>query len=346
MKSEKISRRTFIRDTSLTTAGTVAGSVLAASGCSFGPIKRPAKASKISNYNPKRDGGCAVSLGYDMDMPRGGLEYLYDRSIGWLTDDWGDAHGHLNDDIRNYIYRLASNAELYDAKIHFFVQGNTFEIPEDTAVFRDISRRGHAVDNHMYYHHALTGTPIEEIKAQLTMTKKMIETKCNTENIGVRGPGGYRNALRGRKDVQQAILDIGIKWVSTQFQYPRGDSDNDQNWINMIPKQQPFYYKTGLLEIPFAGHQDRSFFDVDMGGSPRPVDEWIGYLKKCVDLAYERNLFLSLTVHPSTSFKHDRKARYVKELMEYCRKRPKILICTYRDMYRWISNEQDKYPVV
>jgi len=191
----------------------------------------------------------------------------------------------------------------------------------------------------------LIETPIEEIKAQLTMTKKLIETKCNTENIGVRGPGGYSNALRGREDVQLALLGLGMKWVSTQFQYPRSDSDNDQNWINMIPKQQPSYYRTGLLEIPFCGHQDRSFFDVDMGGRPRPIDEWIAYLKGCVDLSYERNLFLALTVHPSTSFKHDRKARYVKELLAYCRKRHKILVCTYRDMYRWISSEKNKYPI-
>ena len=324
----------------------MAGGLIAGNGCqTFRGSKHP-DVSQIHKYNPKRDGGCAVSLGYDVDMPSGGLEYLYDRKIGWLYDDWDGAHGHLNDDIRDYISRLASTAESYDAKIQFFVQGNTFEIPEDTAVFRDISERGHAVDSHMYYHHALTGTPVKEIRAQLTMTKKTIETKCKTENIGLRGPGGYRNALHGKEDVQKAILDVGIRWVSTQCQSPRGDSDKDQNWVDMVPKLQPFYYKSGLLEIPFCGHQDRSYFDVDMGGSPRPVDEWIAYLKACVDIAYERNLFLSLTVHPSTSFKHDRKARYVKELMEYCRKRPKILVCTYRDMYRWISNEKGEYPVV
>ena len=110
-----------------------------------------------------------------------------------------------------------------------------------------------------------------------------------------------------------------------------------------IPEQQLFYYGTGLLEIPFAGHQDRSFFDVDMGGSPRPVDEWIVYLKQCIDIAYQKNLFLSLTVHPSTSFKHDPQARYLAEVFAYCRQRPDILVCTYRDMYRWISQDKVAY---
>ena len=340
MNNKKISRRTFIRNTSFIAAGLFVGN-----GCStFNSGKNP-EISKIHTYNPKRDGGCAVALGYDVDMPPGGDRYLYDRSIGWLYTDDEVAHGHLNDDIRDYINTLGSISEGYDAKLQFFIQGNTFEKRVDTAFWQEFARRGHAIDSHMYYHDDLIGTPVEEVKSQLTRTKKLIEGKLKTENIGLRGPGGYRNALRGREDVQRAVLGVGIKWVSTQFQYPPGDSDNDQNWIKMIPKQQPFYYKTGLLEIPFAGHQDRSFFDVDMGGRPRPVDEWIAYLKKCVDLAYEQNLFLSLTVHPSTSFKHDRKARYVKELFEYCRKRPKILICTYRNMYRWIANEKEKYPV-
>ena len=335
-----ISRRSFIRNISLIAAGIYAGN-----GCTLNGTSRPG-ASKIGRYNPRRDGGCAVALGYDVDMPPGGDAYLYDRSIGWLYTDDEIAHGHLNDDIRDYINRLASIAESYDSQLEFFIQGNTFERAVDTAFWKEFAKRGHAIDSHMYYHDGLVETPAEEVKSQLAKTKKLIETELGTENIGVRGPNGYEQALRGKEDVQQAVLDAGIKWVSTQFQYPRSDSDNDRNWINMIPKQQPFYYRTGLLEIPFCGHQDRSFFDVDMGGRPRPIDEWIAYLKGCVDLAYERSLFLALTVHPSTSFKHDRKARYVKELLEYCRKKPKILVCTYRDMYRWISKEKDKYPVV
>ncbi len=70
------------------------------------------------------------------------------------------------------------------------------------------------------------------------------------------------------------------------------------------------------------------------------VDEWIAYLKLCVDIAYENNLFLALCAHPSTSFKHDREAKYVKEIFAYCRQKPDILLCTYQDMYRWIANDK------
>ena len=32
-------------------------------------------------------------------------------------------------------------------------------------------------------------------------------------------------------------------------------------------------------------------------------------------------------------------ARYVKELFEYCREKPDIKICTYRDFYNWIDHD-------
>ena len=335
MLAEKVSRRRFLRQSTLAAAGALVGS-FSMSGCGS---QRPA-ASKIERYNPKRDGGCAVAFGYDMDMPCAGLEYLYDRNLGWPRDGECVAYGHLNEDVRNYVRLLTRISEDYELGLQFFVQGNTFERAEDAALWTEIADRGHAIDSHMYHHDSLLRTPVEEVRSQLTKTKKLIESHCGTENIGLRGPGGYEQALHGREDVQQVILEVGIKWVSTQFQ--RAEHGNDQSWIDMIPNQQPVYYPTGLLEMTFCGHQDRSYFDVDMGGSPRPVDEWIAYLRGCVDLAYESNLWLSLTTHPSTSFKHDPQARYLREIFDYCRQKPDIIICNYQDLYRWIAAENGR----
>ena len=302
--------------------------------------------SDIVRYSPKRDGGCAVALGYDMDMP-GDLSYLYDRELGWrarpnakeVTDY---CHGHLNDDVSEYVRLLIETAEGFDARLQFFLQGNTLEDPVD--LWAEVVQRGHAVDSHMYYHVSLTKQPPDVIVEQLTKTRHLLEGKLGTVNIGLRGPGGYTDGLRGHEDAQQAILDAGIKWVSSQFAAGplcRRVPVLDQEWVDIVAQHQPFYYETGLLEMPFSGHQDRSFFDADMGGSPQAVEEWIGYLKQCVDLAYSRNLFLCLTVHPSTSFKHDPEARYVREILAYCREKSDIVVCTYRDMYRWIAYERE-----
>ena len=61
-----------------------------------------------------------------------------------------------------------------------------------------------------------------------------------------------------------------------------------------------------------------------------------------MDLAYENNLWLSLTTHPSTSFKHDPQARYLREIFEHCRQKPDIVICNYQDLYRWIAAENGR----
>ncbi|MFQ6043632.1 MAG: hypothetical protein ACE5PV_22490 [Candidatus Poribacteria bacterium] len=75
---------------------------------------------------------------------------------------------------------------------------------------------------------------------------------------------------------------------------------------------------------------------------PNATNTSVSTLKQCVDLAYDCNLFLCLTVHPSTSFKHDPEARYVKEILAYCRRKPDIMLCTYRDIYRWLANTADE----
>ena len=336
MKDRKISRRTFIRNAAIVTAG---GAVL--NGCASS-AHRMAAASKVKFYNPKEDGGCAVSFGYDIDMPAGGNAYLYDRILPWQCKDDScviDAHGHLNQDIRDYIEKLVTIAERYDAKQQFFIQGNTFEKPVDIEFWKTIAARGHAIDSHMYNHDNMLDLPVDEIESQLKKTKNLIETKLGTENLGLRGPGGYREGLDGRPDVQKAVLDAGLEWISTRFDITPGMTDS--RWAAKVAQEKPYYYETGLLEIPFCGHQDRTYFDSDCNGDPtKTADDWIAYLKLCVDIAYENNLFLALTTHPSTSFKHDREAKYVKEIFAYCRQNPDILLCTYQDMYRWIANDK------
>ncbi|MHC4186454.1 MAG: hypothetical protein ACYSR4_11085, partial [Planctomycetota bacterium] len=52
MDKQKISRRIFLRNTSLAAAGTVAGAV-AGQGCTSGMTPRPTHTSKILNYNQK-----------------------------------------------------------------------------------------------------------------------------------------------------------------------------------------------------------------------------------------------------------------------------------------------------
>ena len=280
-------------------------------------------------------GKCAVAIGYDVDMP-GDLDYLYVKELGWQ----GGCHGHLNEDVINYVKTVVNISERYDAKLQFFLQGNTFEDPVEHWI--DIAERGHAIDQHTYNHISLPHTPLETIESEVARTKRLIEDKLGVVNIGLRGPGGYRNGLRERGDIQQILIEAGIKFVTTQDAFGHEDL-SDEKMAETIADTQPYYYdETGLLEIPFCGYQDREFFDLDCGPRLGTLEEWIEYLKRTVDFVYEHGLIYGLVVHPSTGFKHDPAGESIRELLSYCRQKEDILVCTYRDLYQWITESGSK----
>jgi len=295
----------------------------------------------VESYRPRRDGGGAVSFGYDVDMPAAadGLDYLYDREIPWLSGETTDATSHLNDDVWDYVDRLCATAEEYGAKLQFFLQGNAFERPFEGWV--RVVERGHAVDSHMYNHISLIHKPVETIEQQAAKTRELLSGKLNTAAVGVRGPGGYGTGLDGREDVQRALLAAGVRWVSTKYIYSgEVSAETEPPTIVGIGDCQPYWYGTGLLEMPFCCYQDRHYFDSDMDGDPgRSVAEWIAYLKRAVDYAYDCGLFLNLTVHPSTSYKHDPEGLYLREVLAHCRTKPDVVVATYRDVYRWLTGD-------
>ena len=239
MKDKNLSRRKFIQNSSVAALGSTLGLTLI-NACRFNPSIKKKRKTGIDQYNPKKDGGCAVALGYDVDMPYGGNDYLYDKNLPWQGKDGRDAHGHLNKDIRKYIGKLVTIAETFDSKLQFFIQGNTFEVQEDVNLWKKVAARGHAIDSHMYNHESMLMLTPEEVRSQLTRTKKLIESELKTENMGLRGPWGYSNGIKDREDIQQAVLDSGLKWVSTQFTF--GELGNDLDWVKMIPGQQPYFY--------------------------------------------------------------------------------------------------------
>ncbi len=285
---------------------------------------------KIDFDKVKKGSKCAVAIGYDVDMP-GDLDYLYVKDLDWK----GGCHGHLNEDVTSYVKMLVQTAGSYGAKLQFFLQGNTFEDPAEHWI--EIAERGYAIDQHTYSHISLPHTPLEKVKSEVVRTKGLIEGKLKTVNIGLRGPGGYKDGLQGRGEVQKVLLGAGIKWASTQDNLT-STLLSDDKIIKTIANNQPYYYETGLLEIPFCGYQDREFFDSDCGPPRRgTLEEWIQYLKQAVDFVYEHGLVYSLVVHPSTGFKHDPEGKAIRELLSYCGQREGVLICTYRELYQWIT---------
>ena len=278
---------------------------------------------------------CGVSLGYDLDMSG----YVgYSKMSGYL----GYTHGHLSREVIEYVKMLVEVANRHDAKLHFFLQGNTFEDPTD--YWKEIIQAGHAVDQHTYSHMSLLQEPLEKMDREIAITKNLMDSRLGIVNIGLRGPGGYRQGLQGRDDIQQLILKNGIKFVSTQYSYTEPwekacGPEVDQRSIGMIADLQPYYYPSGLLEIPLCGFSDRHFLD----GMQRSLDDWIEYLKRCVDFVYEQSLTFNACVHPITHLKHDPQGRVLEGLLSHCQEKPEeVLVCTQRDVYRWVTSQTEE----
>ena len=233
MLAEKISRRRFWGESTQVAIGALTTS-FSMSRCST----QKQLASQIEHYNPKRDGGCAVAFGYDMDMPCAGLEYLYDRNLGWPRDGECIANGHLNEDIRTYVRLLAGISEDYGLGLQFFVQGNTFEETEDAALWTEIAGRGHAIDSHMYNHDSLLRTPVEEVRSQLIKTKNLIERHCGTENIGLRG----RNRSDGGCEGQRRRMDRQRGWMGLSRMCLTGRGE--RWWTSSLPR--PWVWPTWI----------------------------------------------------------------------------------------------------
>ncbi len=79
----------------------------------------------------------------------------YNKELGWQ----GGCHGHLNEDVINYVKTVVKIAESYDTKLQFFLQGNTFEDPVEQrhllylVCIRSITTRYKFVNRHFQSFH-------------------------------------------------------------------------------------------------------------------------------------------------------------------------------------------------
>jgi len=290
---------------------------------------------------------CAVALSYDLEM-----------CAGYQPD--GVNHGRIIPEIQKYTLDLCEVAEAFDTQLHFFFVGNGFDQTFDC--LKEILERGHVVDNHTFSHLPLLTDDVDKLDEELSTVNRLFEDRLNWKSTVLRGPGGYQNGLDDRPDNQEVILRNGFKWVSCRF-----DSTDLQNrdYVLASPSSDtPYAYPTGLIEIPFQGYTDRSFFDnlycdsreaydiwrkasggtavVDGWEAPwtadAALDEWMAYNRQALDYAYERGLLWVPTWHPATHYYHDRKNVALRDLLAYARsKEEKVWVCTVRDAAEMIS---------
>lgn len=254
--SAQLTRRRFF-------SATAAGALATAAGLS-------------ASRAPKRKALVAISLDLEMsaEYPKRGMT------------EWNYRKGDLDADTKAYATAAAKVAKDRGGKIHFFAVGQTLE-QADVSWLKDLVADGHPVGNHTYDHVYLLAAKPEElqfrfkrapwlvrgktvaevIEENVASTTLALKERCGIAPNGFRTPGGFRDGLKGRDDLQKMLLKQGFAWVSSLYPaHPCGkpkEQPGDAVYADILKAQaaaQPFAYPSGLIEVPMSPVSDVNAF--------------------------------------------------------------------------------------
>lgn len=200
--------------------------------------------------------------------------------------EWNYQKGNLDEATKEYSVRAAEVVKSYGGRLHFFCVGRVLE-QASVEWLREIAQAGHPVGNHTYDHVNVWATdPVqtqfrfqrapwlvkgmtaaEVIRQNIRMTTVGLQQRAGIEVNGFRTPGGSYLGLDERPDVQRIMLDAGFKWVSSKYpQHLSGDlgkPPTEEVYRSIVDAQrsaQPYYYESGLMEIPMSPISDVTAF--------------------------------------------------------------------------------------
>ncbi|MFQ5734228.1 MAG: polysaccharide deacetylase family protein [Planctomycetaceae bacterium] len=299
----RVSRRAFL-------GGSVAGTMALAAG--FGMRERRKNA--------------LIAITFDLEMSR----HYPKRGM----TEWDYQKGNLDSATKNYALEAARIVKKRGGVIHFFCVGRVLEQP-DVGWLKELAKAGHPIGNHTYDHvNVLARKPAETqfrfrrspwlvrgktakqvIAENIRLTTLALKERAGITADGFRTPGGFRNGLAGRPDVQKLLLEEEFSWVSSK--YPAHDSGRPKQpptadvYASIVTAQrnaQPSTYPSGLVEIPMSPISDVNAFRSKFWKLP-------AYLK-AVRLAVERAIATGGTYdflcHPSCMLVEDPKFATVK----------------------------------
>jgi peptidoglycan/xylan/chitin deacetylase (PgdA/CDA1 family) len=293
---------------------------------------------------------CAIALSYDLEMCAGYQPDLVKR-------------GRILPEVQRYMLELCAVAEAFGVQLHFFYVGNGLD--ETYACLRALLDRGHVLDSHTYTHLPLITDDVRRLDEELALVNELFERRLGWRSTVLRGPGGYQDGLDSRPENQRVILRNGFKWVSCRVDRQARLGDRAAVLV-VASRLRPYAYPTGLVEIPFQGFSDRSFFETyrnvapdryvawrtEHGGKPVADDwrapwtpptalaEWMEYHRQAIDYAYEHRLLWVPVWHPLSHYLHDRQNVVLRHFLEYCRSKPEpVWVCTVRDATAMLVDE-------
>jgi peptidoglycan/xylan/chitin deacetylase (PgdA/CDA1 family) len=292
---ELISRRRFVRHTAAVGAGLAAGDAL-----------RTTQAATKKQQ-------ALISITLDLEMMA--------RFPTWDQTHWNYHKGDLDEAAKRYSVAAARRVKARGGVIHFFVVGRVFEQPNVDWI-KELVEAGHPLGNHTYDHVYVLAKerpqvqflferapwliedmePREAIEKNVRMCTAAIEHRIGIKPDGFRTPGGFANAMNGREDIQQMLLDCGFPWVSCKYpHHPVGEvgAKPTKEILDAIVKSQaeaqPFVYPTGLVDVPMSPISDVNAFRRARWG----LADFLHVTRMGVEWAIEHGASFDFLGHPS-----------------------------------------------
>lgn len=254
-----------------------------------------------------------IAITLDLEMSR-----HYPRR-GML--EWDFQKGNLDEPTKRYAAEAARIVKDRGGVIHFFCVGQVLEQP-DVEWLREIAAAGHPIGNHTYDHvyvlaktrgeiqfrfqrapWLIEGREIDDvIRENIRTTSLALRERIGVADNGFRTPGGFADGLAGREDIQQMLLDLGYRWVSSR--YPRHEAGQPMEdpspavYADIVRAQadaQPHMYPTGLVEVPMSPISDVNAFRTNFW----KLSSFLKAVRMGVEWAVENRAVYDFLAHPS-----------------------------------------------
>ena len=199
--------------------------------------------------------------------------------------EWDYRKGELDAASKEYALKTCRHVKASGGVVHGFLLGRTLE-QENIDWLEQLLGDGHLLGNHTYDHVKLNArsrdtvqarfrrcpwlidqkTPRQAIVDNIRMTERAMQYRLGISPNGFRTPYGYPDGLAGREDLQDMILELGYRWVSSQYCQPQNlkkslpTAANYSAIVRFVKKTQPFNYDSGLIEVPLSPITDVNAF--------------------------------------------------------------------------------------
>lgn len=306
----RLPRRQFL-------AGSLAAGLVAATACGAPAVRKD---------KPKAQIAITLDLEMSRHYPQRGLT------------EWDYQKGNLDQPTKEYAVKAGQLVKKRGGVLHYFCVGRVLEQP-DVSWLQTLDQLGHPIGNHTYDHVNLRATTPamaqfrfqrspwlvkgksvpEILRENIRLTTIALKERAKIDVNGFRTPGGFRDALNGREDLQQLLLEQKFSWVSSK--YPRHaygkpkerpTQDVYQSIVDAQQQAQPYRYPSGLVEIPMSPISDVGAFRSTFW----KLEYFLEAITRAVRSVIEHGQVFDFLAHPSCLVVEDPEMKTIGRIMD------------------------------